>query len=427
MGLGAAAQDPPSPVAGPEMAPPSSEAQPSAEAKPQQSPQTPPVYPETAPTTPSTTTEPSPVTALPPQNASQAPAVQLAPTAIQPVTPSEAADAKAETITERYPNGSTKIQRQIVQDAAGNYVNQGAYTMYDLDGKVLRTGEFRSGKLHGKWVQTFNKDEQHLFTAGHEPGFLGPYLSEATFSEGKLHGTWTIKDRNGQNIVEWNFANGVRSGKWTWWYPSGEKRREATYSNGALNGDVIELERDGKQISQRTYVEDKYLDKVVGWHTPGQKHFEGFYLRAQTTPEPIYDWWKNTVTEGAKPPTGQDQKHGTWVSWYRNGTKQAEGQYDHGVMVGKFTWWYENGQKQAEGEYAAGQQTGVWTAWHTNGLKESQGEYHNGAAIGKWSRWDTEGKLQQVVDHSKPRTTPTSVRNNRTTARPMPVQGNPSR
>ena len=38
---------------------------------------------------------------------------------------------KVELVTERYPNGKVKIEREVGQDAAGNYINQGSYKIYN--------------------------------------------------------------------------------------------------------------------------------------------------------------------------------------------------------------------------------------------------------------------------------------------------------
>ena len=38
------------------------------------------------------------------------------------------AEGNVEQVTERYPNGKIKIERQVTKDAAGNYVNHGTYT-----------------------------------------------------------------------------------------------------------------------------------------------------------------------------------------------------------------------------------------------------------------------------------------------------------
>ena len=40
--------------------------------------------------------------------------------------------AEIEVIRERYPNRSVKIEREVTQDAEGNYVNHGSWKMWDL-------------------------------------------------------------------------------------------------------------------------------------------------------------------------------------------------------------------------------------------------------------------------------------------------------
>jgi antitoxin component YwqK of YwqJK toxin-antitoxin module len=315
--------------------------------------------------------------------------------------PSAASGTDMETVTERYPNGKTKIECQVAKDAAGNYVKQGTYTEYALDGTVKKTGVFQDGKPQGKWAQSFAKDDGHLFSVGHESEFLGPFTSEATFVDGRLNGTWTIKDCNGQKIVEWNFDQGVRDGKWSWWYPNGDKRLEATFKSGNLDGEVLEWSQDGQLTNKTNYVDGRQLVNTVEWYTLGQKHFEGCYLHVPKMAEPTYDWWKGTITTVAAAPAGENQKHGDWIEWYRGGNKKTEGQYDHNIAVGKFTWWYENGQKRAEVEYQMGVLNGTRTTWHTNGLKESQAAYRNGELVDKWMHWDADGKLVEMRDPSK--------------------------
>jgi uncharacterized protein len=305
---------------------------------------------------------------------------------------------KVEKVTDRYPSGKIRVEREVGQDTKGNYVNQGTYKAFDLDGQVIMSGEFLNGKQNGKWTQRIAKDEGHLFSPDGEAEFTGPFTSEATFLDGQLHGIWTIKDANGQSIIEWSFDNGTRNGNWSWWHPNGKKRLEAIFHNGTLNGDVQEFDRDEKLVSKNTYIDGKILVKVTGWYTLGQKQYEGNYLKSDDMPEATYDWWNSKVTTAAAKAAAADQKHGAWVSWYRNGTKQTEAQYDRDMRVGKFKWSYENGTPEAEGEYDNGKKIGTWITWHPNGLKESQGDFKEDQLISKWYHWDADGKMVEAKD-----------------------------
>ena len=334
------------------------------------------------------------------------------------MTPAPVAGASVEPVTERFPNGSIKVERQVTKDAGGNYINHGPYTAYDTNGKIQKTGQFLNGKQQGLWTQTFAKDDGHLFSADQDAEFIGPFTSEATFVDGQLQGTWTIKNHDGRNIVEWNFDHGVRDGKWTWWYPNGQQRLEATYKNNKLDGEVTEWSPDGKQIAKSTYIDGKRLVRMVGWYTLGQKRFEGCCLRTADIPDAAYDWWNGNVTISGSIPTTPDLKHGTWIEWYPNGKKKLEAQYDHNVAVGKFTWWYQNGQKQAEVEYAAGVLDGLWITWHPNGLKESQAQHRNGELVNKWLHWNADGKLIEVRD---PQQASTGATTSPSTSQQMPT------
>ena len=241
-------------------------------------------------------------------NAAAAPAIPSAPEQKSPAATSTrakgaAADVldmgKLEVVTERYADGKVKIEREVGQDAAGNYINQGMFKLYSPSGEVLKAGEFLNGKQQGKWTQQLLRDDAHLFSASQDKQLPGPFTSEATFQDGHLHGTWTIKDSHGQNIVQWNFDNGTPAGTWTWWHSNGQKRLEATFVNGALNGDVLEWDTDGKTVNQIAYVDGKCVVKTVGWYTLGRKRYEGTYLRAANMPEANYDWWNNKITMAA--------------------------------------------------------------------------------------------------------------------------------
>jgi antitoxin component YwqK of YwqJK toxin-antitoxin module len=51
-----------------------------------------------------------------------------------------------------------------------------------------------------------------------------------------------------------------------------------------------------------------------------------------------------------------DLRHGLCRRWHRDGSPRAEGEFDHGQMVGQWTFWSEDGQLDLErsGYYVAG-------------------------------------------------------------------------
>ena len=53
-----------------------------------------------------------------------------------------------EVIKERYPSGEVKIEREVTQDAGGNYLNHGAWKMFDERGNLVAQGEYRLRQSH---------------------------------------------------------------------------------------------------------------------------------------------------------------------------------------------------------------------------------------------------------------------------------------
>jgi antitoxin component YwqK of YwqJK toxin-antitoxin module len=312
----------------------------------------------------------------------------------------------AEMVTERYPDGTVHIERQVAQDEQGNYINQGSYTEYNPRGVVTRKGEYRNGKQQGLWTRYFDSGEGDLFSDEQDQFYTGPFTSEATFVDGQLHGIWVIKSRTQRKVIEFSFQNGVRSGQSTWWYPSGEKRREVSYKDGKPVGELHEFDDHGNLARKANFVDGRVLMHKVERYASGQKYYEGWVLLQRTEGEPTFDWWNGTVETSAGTDNSGEQKHGLWTAWYPNGQKEAEGEYKEDVPVGKFAWWYENGQKQAEGIYNDGQENGTWITWHPNGLKESQVVYAGGQITGKWLTWKDDGQLNEIHDFADDGTNP---------------------
>lgn len=305
--------------------------------------------------------------------------------------------AEQEVIKERFPNGSVKIERQVTQDAEGNYINHGSWMMWDERGNVVAQGQFDHDQREGTWQRWYRSvNEAGLLSKQPYQQFSGPFLSRATFKRGQLDGHWTIYDRQNRKVSEWQFADGKRHGKSTWWHANGRKMREATFIDGTLDGQLQEWSAEGVLRLNDTFQAGRKLAKRLKQYPDGKKKSEAVYLFAKEVVQTPDDWWNCKLLVTA--PAGSDEKHGPFVSWHPNGQRQLEGAYEHGLQVGTFTWWRPNGQQQLQGSFVAGKQHGVWTWWYGNGQKQIQGEYANGNPTGKWSWWREDGKVARAAD-----------------------------
>ncbi len=305
-----------------------------------------------------------------------------------------------ELIKERYANGQVHIERQVTQDARGNYLNHGSWKMWDERGNVVAQGQYEYGNRTGVWIRWYrNVADATVLSKLPYSQFAGPFVSQATFKNDQLDGQWTIYDGKTNKISQWNFAAGRRQGPSTWWYANGKKMREAQFKGGDMDGPYLEWAPNGSLRIKEMYEEGRKLAVKISHHKGGAKKSEGMYLFAKDIEHSPDDWWNCKLITTVK--TGKDEKHGPWISWFANGQKQLEGAYEHDVQVGKFTWWHSNGQRALEGSFDHGKQDGTWTWWHANGQKSIQGEYAKGNPTGRWTWWKEDGHVVQSADLSQ--------------------------
>lgn len=321
-----------------------------------------------------------------------------------PATADVAAE-DVERIEERYPNRTVKIERFVVQDAIGNYVNHGKWRMFDEKGRVLGSGEYRLGKRQGLWRRWYPEGVGEMFTGEPYTHFQAPFISEATFDKGELDGSWTVYDSQGHKCCELNFVRGERDGKSTWYYPTGVKMREIDFVKGQTDGLWQEWGADQTIKLSEVYKNGSRLSKRIELYASGQPKRVSLVLNAREILTTNYDWWEaslstTTVKEGV------DLRSGLSTTWYKNGQKESEGEYANDVPVGKHVWWYENGQKMLEGRFENGERTGLWTWWHENGQKKASGEFVENGESGRWRWWKDDGKVDYSITFTEGQSQP---------------------
>lgn len=321
---------------------------------------------------------------------------EAAEAAEEPVDTGAAEIEPEETIQERYPDGKVKVERGVRQDRLQNYLNHGPWRMWDQQGRLVVEGLYRDGQAEGQWTRWYAADGAEMFSQSPFNLYQAPFASRATFRTGKLKGHWIITDQNERKICDWNFVDGRRDGKSSWWYPNGNPMREINYVAGQVHGELLEWDEGGKLVTRVEYEDGRRLDQAVQKYKDGQKQYEGAVLHARLIMKQPDDWWSATLATYVQ--EGKDQKHGDWTAWYPNGKKKFSGQYERDLAEGQFTWWHSNGQLALEGSYRDGRKHGEWTWWHESGQRSIQGQYRNDVAADRWVWWHENGKVAQRVD-----------------------------
>jgi antitoxin component YwqK of YwqJK toxin-antitoxin module len=306
-----------------------------------------------------------------------------------------------EIIRQRYPDGNVQIARHVMQDAEGNWVNDGQWKLFDQQGAMIAAGSYRHGAMEGKWSRLHTAGSGGIFSNVPFIEFDGPYASHANFESGKLSGPWIIQDRKGQKILEIPYKDGRRNGVAVWYLPEGRIHRRMEFADGVPVGKLVEYDNQGKIRRKETYKDGmKIVNNVTYYRPSGQKRQESIVQRGRLALQGEDDWWE------AKPApmivTGQDVQHGPVRSWFENGQTKMVGNLVKDKRVGKFIWWHRNGTKQLTGQYdEAGNKTGRWRWWHENGIKSIDGSYTDGEAAGPWQWWNEQGKLINEEDFDK--------------------------
>lgn len=298
---------------------------------------------------------------------------------------------KIEWIRQRYPDGKVQVEREVSQDAEGNYFNHGNWRLFNPTGQVLAEGLFQKGLMEGPWQRWHAANDAPIFTIAPFNQFQAPFLSTATFHRGKLDGVWNIYDASRRKIMEITYREGQRHGLAIWWFPNGVKMREVAFNQGIIDGPLMEWDQQNKAIRNEEYIRGQKVVIETKQFSNQQKQFEQYFLDPQLELDGLDQWWE------AKPApfksNGERLAHGPVQMWYDNGQPQMAGQFAKGNRQGQFTWWHRNGQKQLEGQFEQGQKVGQWTWWHANGFKATQGTYVADIASGDWIWWTEEGTI----------------------------------
>jgi antitoxin component YwqK of YwqJK toxin-antitoxin module len=304
----------------------------------------------------------------------------------------------SDTIIQRYPDGRPQVTRQVMQDAAGNFLNHGIWKLFSRRGEVMAEGEFNEGLMDGTWQRWHAVGSGGLFQEAPFNQFQGPWLSMATFRNGKLDGSWTIFDRSRRKILEMPYARGKRHGRATWYYPNGLPMREVDFSEGQLHGQLVEYNQQNRRTREAVYDEGQEIITRTEWYYRDQKRSESSYLGPKAEFLADDDWWN--AQPAAYETTGDEVQHGPTREWYPNGQLRLAGQYRQGLQTGSFMWWHANGQKQIEGQFVNGLKNGRWRWFHASGRKAIEGEYDKDVEIGQWTWWNEFGELEDQRDFS---------------------------
>lgn len=92
---------------------------------------------------------------------------------------------------------------------------------------------------------------------------------------------------------------------------------------------------------------------------------------------------------------------GDYEDRYKNGIVKFKGQYRFGQRHGMWLSFFDNGLKWSELEYDKGNRNGLNIVYYTNGKTRYKGFYKNDLRDSIWQFYDTTGTLVQTIKYNK--------------------------
>jgi antitoxin component YwqK of YwqJK toxin-antitoxin module len=300
----------------------------------------------------------------------------------------------------------------------------GIQILYNRNGTISRRSELRDGKSHGRVIvydEKGKKTEEGSYENGVPEGRWNLYGSEnqtggGDYVGGRKNGYWTEFPDSGFTVakMEGNYRDGLEDGTWRYWYSNGGKRAEGSYRLGKRVGRWEELSRTG------TPGGGEYVDGVkTGEWTEWDFDFLFWLMRALEAMRGGGAALESPESKAHGSYDEEGEKNGLWTVHYATGDRKEEGNYEHGLRVGRWQVWSSAGEQgggkyqrdkktgpwvefdlfndKYEGEYSAGNHVGTWMeSWYVSETgayrKHSEGFYRRDVQVGQWKQWGPDGE-----------------------------------
>ena len=277
------------------------------------------------------------------------------------------------------------------------------YHYYGPDGKVLAQGERKKGKFQFEGVYR----DGHKYVSGVylDEGLKdgkwtyyypdGTVSSEETMDKGKVTGLQRNYDEAGHLTTEWNYTAPDRSGTYTEFYMSGKPHVVAWLEHGKYNGSYREYQPDG------TLLADKYLvdGSLTGW----QRYYD-IHGVPERTDRVVDGSLRERILYGAD---GKEFQYievlpGTCTvhEKYENGKVGLDLPFTDGELNGRIVHYFPNGVISREGHQVNGEYDGRWVTYYSNGKKNGCTHWDMGMHVGTDSTWFRDGTLQSIEEYA---------------------------
>lgn len=211
----------------------------------------------------------------------------------EPVPAPEPTIVRQGPSVDKYEDGKTRVERQVIQLSDNQIVNHGKFTEYYRNGEKFSEGNYENGVLVGEWSYWHENGQlakKVSFKNGVPDGTWDTFREDGTLSakksykDGLRQGTWTLYYDDGKTVkVEQNYVDGKTDGPVKTYYADGKPRQVSSYKAGALDGKMEEWNDQGDKVAEATFKAGKLDGKLTRWNPDGST-FEQTYVEGKLAP-----------------------------------------------------------------------------------------------------------------------------------------------
>jgi antitoxin component YwqK of YwqJK toxin-antitoxin module len=196
--------------------------------------------------------------------------------------------------SEKYENGSIKVQRTVVKLSDDTFVADGPYKEYFPNEMIFLEGSFKEGKRVGEWSYFYDNGKKNR-TMTYKNGLLdgewevfrpdGSLLMTESYENGKRSGKWLRYEDDGKQILrEESYVDGLADGEWKIWYKTGKPRQSVHFKAGKKDGITIEWDEEGNKMHELNFSENLLDGVSTRWNKDGTKT-EQVYEKGKIAPK----------------------------------------------------------------------------------------------------------------------------------------------
>jgi uncharacterized protein len=281
--------------------------------------------------------------------------------------------------------GNGKLLKGIQYDTLGNGIEvidlkggTGAYVSHHQNHQIKYKSEYINGFQHGKC---------YLYNA------LGNLDDEGAYYSNEQHGYWKWYNDDKALITEGYYNYGNADSTWREFYPNKQAKSEKTFVDGTKNGAYKEYFDNGKIKQKGNYLENKKIGTFEYFNDQGELMYVIYYYED--------DILGLSYSKGGKliDTIYLDKGNGRITTYYDNGKKSMECQYQNGWLQGKKTCWYSNGNPFSEINFLNNTFNGPSKIYYADGTLKSDENYFWGRLNGLCNYFYPNGKTSKSLPY----------------------------